>query len=332
MSNPGCVGAACGSVLLLLAPAARPADPARYRADETREDRAPIVASLEWTRSSGAEGCIDRPTLEREVERRLERRVFADASQADVFLRGTVERAEADFRVQITMVAANGRGLGQRELRSDAPACSRLDESIALVVALAIDSLRALPAASLRVPKDAPRETWSARFAAPTFVGSWGLLPGFGFGLGLDTSVKPAGFWPIEVAWALFPWSQTAEVGGRGAKFTALQVGLFLCPVVFGARVDVRVCLGAEADYLRGSGFSLDIEHSPATVVLGPAARSVALFPLGRSWSVSAAFSASVPFLRDRFTYKTETGDVYLIHQPARVMLSLGIGLLVQIP
>src|ERR1043165_8283031 len=68
-------------------------------ASASRPDEAApsMIVALDWRRGAGAEGCIDGPTLRREVEGRLERRVFGNAMEADVFLRGQVERRETDF-------------------------------------------------------------------------------------------------------------------------------------------------------------------------------------------------------------------------------------------
>src|SRR5690349_1219825 len=101
------------------------------RSGDATDERAMVVA-IDWRRGAGAEGCIDAPMLEREVEGRLERRVFGNAMEADVFLHGQIERRESDFVVRLSMVAANGRVLGERELRSDSPDCARLDESLAV--------------------------------------------------------------------------------------------------------------------------------------------------------------------------------------------------------
>src|SRR5262249_46842846 len=107
--------AAFVSASLFFASAARPSP------NGAGTEERPMIVAIDWRRGPGAEGCLDGPTLEREVEGRLERRVFGNAMEADVFLHGQVERREADFVARLSMVAANGKVLGERELRSDAP-------------------------------------------------------------------------------------------------------------------------------------------------------------------------------------------------------------------
>jgi hypothetical protein len=324
--------AACVSAALLVGPRARAgSEGPATRTDESGSEHAPMVIALEWKQGAGAEGCIDRETLQREVEERLERRVFGDVSQADVLLVGQIERGESDFVARISMVAASGHVLGERELHGESPDCARLDDSLALVIALAIDSLRAVPVALLRIPKSAPREPWSAR-VGPTLVGSWGLVPGIGFSAGVDVSVRPPSFWPVEVVATFSPFDQRGETAGRGANFSALQLGLFLCPFTLANRVEFRGCFGVQADRLSASGFGVDREQSPSsTLVSFPVLRGVAFVPLGGLVGLSPNFSVAVPFSRDRFYY-TDGNVQQTVHQPQAVMLFLGVGLLLGIP
>jgi hypothetical protein len=323
--------AAFGAVTLLFGPpaVAAPNGPAPRR-DEPAEER-PTVIAVDWRRGAGAEGCIDGPMLEREVEGRLERRVFGNAMEADVFLHGQVERRDNDFFARLSMVAANGRVLGERELRSEAPDCARLDESLAVVVALAVDSLRAMPAAALRVPKATPRDGWSAK-VGPTLVGSWGLLPEPGLSVGFDVTLQPPSFWPVDFAWSISPISTDIERSGRVAEFSAMQFGAFLCPLSYAARIELRQCLGGEFDYITATGTSFDVQRSTSSIVAGPASRTVLFLPIGRASGVSTNFNLAVPLLRDRFTYTADGGRVELLHRPAPVMLFLGLGLAVRIP
>jgi hypothetical protein len=309
---------------------AAPTNGAGSRHDDAPEERAMVVA-VDWRRAPGAEGCIDGATLEREVEGRLERHVFGNAMEADVFLHGQVERRDSDFVARITMVATNGRLLGERELRSDAPDCARLDESIAVVIALALDSIRSMPASSLRVPKASPRDGWTAK-VGPTLVGSWGLLPNPGLTVGFDVSVQPPTFWPFDFAWSIGLFPTKVDRSGRTAEFSAMQFGLFLCPLSYASRVELRACFGTEADYLTATGVSFDVQRSTASWVVGPAGRAVMFLPVGRAAGFTSNFSLAVPLLRDRFTYSVDGGQVEELHRPSPVVLFLGMGLLLRIP
>jgi hypothetical protein len=323
--------AAFGFASVFLAPLASAAPNGVGPRDDGGDEHASTVVALDWRHGPGAESCIDGATLAREVEGRLERHVFGNAMEADVFLRGQVERRESDFQVRLSMVAANGRFLGERELHTESSDCTRLDESLAIVIALALDSLRAIPVASFRVPKTVPREGWGAK-VGPTAVGSLGLLPSVGVSVGFEIILQPPGLWPLDFVWGISPFPTRADVAGRGADFSALQLGGFLCPLTYTSRFEARACLGAEFDYLRAMGFALNNERSPGSAVVGPAVHSGLFFPLGTMLGLSTNFTLAVPLLRDRFTYKVEGGGDEVLHQPSAIVLFLGIGLLLRIP
>jgi hypothetical protein len=150
--------------------------------------------------------------------------------------------------------------------------------------------------------------------------------------MGFDVVVQPPSFWPFDFAWSIAPFPATADHSGHTAEFSAMQFGLAVCPFSYVARVELRQCFGAEADYVTASGVSFDVQHSTSSVVVGPAARTALFLPMGRAAGFSSNFSLAVPLLRDRFTYRAEGGTVEVLHRPAPVVLFLGIGLLVRIP
>ncbi|MDH5671832.1 MAG: hypothetical protein OEZ06_06755 [Myxococcales bacterium] len=113
----------------------------------------PRTSSLSWVRLPGAESCISTQQLAALVERRIGRRAFVSASQADISLEGRVERKDA--RWQVTLVLSNRHGtiLGERRLQAEGDDCSVLEASLVLVIAIAIDPGATLPA--VRGPGDA---------------------------------------------------------------------------------------------------------------------------------------------------------------------------------
>ena len=325
-------GHACGAAFVLAGLSwgslAR-AGPQTPRRDEPGDERPAMIVALDWKRGAGAEGCIDTAALEHEVEGRLDRRVFGNAMEAHVFLRGQVERRETDYQAHLSLVAANGRTLGERELRSDALDCSRLDESLAIVIALAIDSLRAIPVTALRVPKAAPRETWSARLGVAA-VASVGILPRPGVGFGAEVGVQPPAFWPIEARFTV-GFSSRAELAGHGADIYAMQGQLATCPLAYGSTYELRGCFGAEIDRLQATGFALDIQRTPVGWVVAPVGKLEATANLGHTWGFTGNFSLAVPVLRDRFTFVSEQGQEVL-YEPSRAAVLFGIGFFARIP
>jgi hypothetical protein len=103
--------------------------------------RAQRTSSLSWVRLSGTEDCISTQALAEGVERRLGRRVFVSASQADLSLEGHVERVNRSNEYVATLVVSDraGRVLGRRTLRVAGEKCGALEASLVLVIAIAID-------------------------------------------------------------------------------------------------------------------------------------------------------------------------------------------------
>src|SRR6188474_2012752 len=91
------------------------------------------LATLELTRTSAAEHCIDAPTLTRSVETRLARRAFA--TTAPLRLRVALDRHGSNWIAELYLSDSAGP-LGERSLSTGAAHCSALDDSLALVVAL----------------------------------------------------------------------------------------------------------------------------------------------------------------------------------------------------
>jgi hypothetical protein len=138
--------------------------------------------------------------------------------------------------------------------------------------------------------------------------------------------------WPFDFAWSIALVPTKVDRSGRTAEFSSMQFGLFTCPLSYASRVELRACLGAEADYISATGVSFDVQRSTGSWVVGPSTRTVLFLPVGRAAGFSSNFSLAVPLLRDRFTYTVDGGQVELLHRPAPVVLFLGIGLLLRIP
>lgn len=102
------------------------------------------------------EGCLQAADLSRLVEDRLGRSVFT--LQPQVRVDGVVTASPSGgWRARLVLVDEAGRVLGSREVTTPKPDCRALDESLALVVAVMIDSAAAL-AAPAEVVREAPVE------------------------------------------------------------------------------------------------------------------------------------------------------------------------------
>ena len=229
------------------------------------------AARLELSKGPGAEHCVDQQSLSHAVEARLQRHAFRADQAATLYLQIALARNDAGWSALLTMHDGSGAFLGRRTLVTEASDCSALDDSLALVVALLVDSPPApvtevetatpLPAApsnspartgapavppraeaeaapseealTIRLPRDtpAPREPWRFQLAAEG-VGAIGLLPGFAPGVEVGFGAKA----PTLPELRLFAgWyaerEQRRSEEDAGARFRLAYLGLEVCPV-----------------------------------------------------------------------------------------------------
>ena len=100
----------------------------------------PPNARLELSKGPETEQCVDRQSLARAVEARLQRRVFVTRSPATLSLKVSITRERRGWSAALTLYDGAGGLLGRRSLVTEAAHCSALDDPLALVVALLVDS------------------------------------------------------------------------------------------------------------------------------------------------------------------------------------------------
>jgi hypothetical protein len=95
--------------------------------------------SLNWVRLPGAESCIAPVELTELVEQRLGRAVFVRARDAIVVIEGRVEPSPPlGFSVALQVSDPDGTLYGSRELNLADVDCRKLDEIVALVIAVTL--------------------------------------------------------------------------------------------------------------------------------------------------------------------------------------------------
>src|SRR6185503_18471734 len=118
---------ACWAMLIALGPAT-----SRAAGDE------PTYA-LSWSRADGARECIISNALARAVEARLGRSVFVSPAAAEFMLEARIEGGPSNWSATISLQDREGHRIGQRDLTSREKDCRALDQSLSLMLALAID-------------------------------------------------------------------------------------------------------------------------------------------------------------------------------------------------
>jgi hypothetical protein len=310
---------------------------------------AALLVALTVEHGSGTSACLEAAKLERAVERRLKRRVFVAAPQAQLTMRVVFARRADEMQARIELASADGTPRGTRTLVTENH-CSTLDDSLALSVALLVDeppdpepptspepAATPTPTASvasskkpdriINIPEDvvAPREPWHARFGVSA-AGAWGQLPGIRPVLALHLTLVPRGFWPVVLSGDAF-WPKSAERDERsGARFELFRVGLAVCPALFDQPArSVAICVGQRIGWLSAQGYGFDRDQRERrlgyALSLGGEGRQRLFGPV----SFRGYLGAEVPLVRDRFT--SGGRNAAQLFQPSPVGLIGEIGL-----
>jgi hypothetical protein len=329
------------ALLMLAARAASPALAAEPPAGSTGE-LAPALVHLDYRREPSAASCVAAPQLVRDVEARLGRRVFVSPADADLTARVRAGRAARRFVVELELFDREGRSLGRRELSTRAAHCSALDDSLALVLALAADMPRqppppasppaapaSIPPATSSGPSGAslgsalsiPATTHAPRLGVrfrPSLgaAAALGLVPGLAPGLELGLELRANQFWPVLLHGSGFlEQDRTSSIPAKGATFAAQTLVLGVCPWTgaFGAfegSVCALQCLGR----VRARGVGFDEEQRDD----GWSLHAGAGLGLSRAFGplfVAASGALLVPVVRRRYFF-TDDVDVTLYEQP----------------
>ena len=101
------------------------------------DDPAPPTVHLSWVRAKGAEACVDRETLAKDVNARLGRDAFGGAPTRSI--EGLVTREGNKWVAHLYVRDAAGALAGDREITSEAADCTALSGAVTLAIALMID-------------------------------------------------------------------------------------------------------------------------------------------------------------------------------------------------
>jgi len=311
-------------------------------------------ARLRVERTESAAGCLDATQLKSMVERRLDRGVFEDLPTAALELRVRLSGGPP-WRAHMELLDSGGL-LGTRELSTAARHCSALDESVALVVALLVDTpperplppRQSLPEAAPRdsgVP-ESPRSLPSSRpsrieLPADTFArreplrldvygaGSFsiGLLPTVAPGVALAIGLAlPRGPW-LRLVGELYPAREGELEAGSGVRIGLLRTGLDVCGGDFEiAGFGADLCAGQRVGRLWAEGFGFDANAETGRLHFTLTAGANLSLPLSRSVGLVLGARAEIPLTRDEFTARADGSANQLIFQAFPVGGSVGVG------
>jgi len=309
-----------------------------------------LLAVLSVEHGPGADACMDETRLARSVERRLKRRVFVNEAQADLRFRVGFRATGEQIEARIALSNRDGTARGTRLLVTTGH-CSKLDDSLALSIALLVDSppepepepvapsaesdesappSKPRPArapSTIEIPPEvtAPREPWHVA-ALASAKASWGVLPSIRPALLLGMRVVPPRF-PSFVLYGEAYWPVNAERDDvSGARFRLLRAGLSLCPeLARGGRTSLGVCIGQTLGWLSAEGYGFDHDAKQQRLQYSFTLAGEASLRLFSPVSLRGAAGVELPLVRDRFA--SAGRNARELFRPALLGVSAQIGL-----
>jgi hypothetical protein len=297
-------------------------------------------ASLSVTRAPGAESCIEDKPLERAVTSRMRRNPFG-AGVSDLAIRVRFERDDTRWVAVLDMEDSSGAPLGRRTLETSATHCSALDDSLALVIALLVQTPptpaaesepvptpappapdaappaaspappRAKPAATvISVPREtyAPREPWRVAFSG-SGVAALGILPRATFGGELGFAIEPPKLPELRLFGTLLAPREQAVSADAGAHFSFVAAGLELCGTPLeGSALAWFACGGQSVGRLHAQAFGFDQNGSDNQLTFALMAHSGIRLSVGSGIALRAAGRAELPLARRNFVYGSRAG------------------------
>jgi hypothetical protein len=349
------IPAAVSCVLVLVA--LRPAQAA---------DAVGASARLHLANGPGTEQCIDARALIRAVELRLQRHAFRQDLPATLYVQIAVQRTtDASWSAEISMRDGAGAFLGSRSIVTSAPHCSALDDSLALVVALLVDSppvaapvepnpepepgvppavtpssppptKPVFPAktSTISLPRDTParRQPWLFNVSVGG-AAAIGMLPGVAPGVEIGVGARPPTVPEIRLFAGLYPARQQERAGAQsGARFSLASLGLELCPLdqALGA-VHWFGCAGQTLGWVRVTAFGFDENTTTSHLTYALLASTGLTIPLVRSFAGRLGVRAEVPLERGIFTYGARDGSERGLFEMKPVTAALDAALIVEL-
>ena len=310
--------------------------------------------TLELSRREGTEACIRSAALERAVERRLRRLVFARNDSPDLRIDVALARdADGAWSAKLVLRSRTGAELGARELDTHAAHCSALDDAVVLVVALLVDSPEARAQANappetpataathpepppapphetrLELPPEtyAPREPFRVEMAASA-LGAVGVLPGAAFGGEVVLGVRPPHFIELRLRpAALLPQSAHAPAPDRGGRFSLLSIAFDACPLEHTlGRLRLSGCAGQRVGRVLADGFGYRRNASSAELYYALGISAGAVFWVARPVGVRLGLELEAPLTRDKYFSVGSGGERLEIFRPSPVVGAATVG------
>jgi hypothetical protein len=308
--------------------------------------------ALSWSRGDRARECITSNALAKAVEARLGRSVFVSPAAAEFMLEARIDGGPSQWSATISLQDREGRRIGQRDLTSSERDCRALDQSLSLMLALAIDpnatlavggtpvesrapppalpsAVETAPAVAVRRTFDAPAPPRPALGSAPppgfpayaegSFRLSFGMLPGDavpGFAVAAVVPIQES--WVIRVGAGGWLPAQ-AEGQDGGVVISQFFAAFGLCGRVRTTGAFLMLCAGAEPGLVAAAGYGFNQTWESDrrfALVAGPGGK-VGVHLGGKFWAQLGG-DLLVPIIRREFYYlKADDSSVEVFRSAA---------------
>lgn len=280
-----------------------------------------LLVTLAVQHGASTQDCLSEAKLRAGVERRLKRRVFVEPARAGLKLEVAYERRGSEVEARITITSADGTPRGTRSLVTEGH-CSRLDDSLALSVALLVDqppepeppspappptspsappAPARRPATAIEIPRDvsAAREPWQLRLGVALLT-AFRVLPDLKPGLGLNMTVVPHQFVPLTLQAEAFGVATSERDARSGARFRLLRAGLGVCPELSASSErSLSACFGQKLAWMTVQGFGFDRDARQRSLGFSLAAGAAGRLQLVAPVWLRGYLGAEVPLVRD---------------------------------
>jgi hypothetical protein len=287
----------------------------------------PRSVALSWENDPA---CLGREALSRSIEGALGHTVFHASEPPSATVEGKATRVARGYEARI--VLRTGETISAEKTLFTEGKCDRLDDAVAVVIALMIDALGE-PAAPALPPEPAPLLTIpetparppappapgepALRLALGTAVGaSWGLLPATAARASLRGQIDAARL-PSLVVGVHGHAPRTVLDAGSGLTLSGWSAEALVCPLsVASERLMAGGCGGLGGGWLSASPISLVAASGRSSRLLHASlGGSLGARLAGPLW-LSLGVDLWAPLWRDRFGLRERDGTFVELHRP----------------
>ncbi|MEM9188513.1 MAG: hypothetical protein AAGF12_05030 [Myxococcota bacterium] len=260
------------------------------------------------------EGCVSGAALSQRVNANIERNALGEDA-ADLLVAATIERTAEGFEAELHLEVEDEE-VGQRELAIEGDDCRALDESLALILALVMESPEVRQEVERIVAEIRRPQLWLG-LDGGVIGGRFSTVTG---AVGLHGEFRPV--LPIAARLSiriLFP-QEELDATERGAQFWGGTGTLAGCVAVpDGPVFRLQLCVGPALGWVSANPRGLDFETPATKFTFDVSGELRASLFFGRI-ALSLTGIGAVPILHHRYTFDDANGGAVEVDNANRVI------------